>query len=210
MLIESVENLDVYFEHFAALVHEKESAVLTGDLTPSHCALNSDQLKVIDSAFARRGIQVKAIQLVRDPIERIISTARMVIRNEKNRPPLLHEEIALIDEHFDNQAVKIRSDYRAVRESASRVFGDRFFECFYEELFNSNKRKELCLFLGIPYIRPDLGKFVNKSRTENAIPDRIRQKLFDVVADQYEYYIDVFGEEKIKSIWSGYLWANSR
>jgi hypothetical protein len=201
--IDFVEDIDGYFDHFAALAHGAEGAVLTGDLTPSHCALQSDAMRAVDRAFAERGIEVRAVQLVRDPVERIISMARMVIRNEKGRPALLHEEVALINEHVGSESVRIRSDYKSTREAASRVFGDRFLHCFYEELFSETKLDELCAFLGIPYAAPDFGKFVNVSRTDNRLPEECRLRIFGSVADQYRYYTDEFGEDRIRSVWPG-------
>ena len=55
---------------------------LTGDITPSYALLSAGTLKEINTNFQERGIPVKPVFLMRDPIERLISSQRMKLRKQ--------------------------------------------------------------------------------------------------------------------------------
>ena len=55
---------------------------LTGDITPSYALLDAPTLGSIRNNFAERGIAVKPVFLMRDPIERFISSRRMKLRKQ--------------------------------------------------------------------------------------------------------------------------------
>lgn len=55
---------------------------LTGDITPSYALLSAATLGEIRDAFTQRGIPVRPVFLMRDPIERLISSQRMKLRKQ--------------------------------------------------------------------------------------------------------------------------------
>ena len=60
---------------------------LTGDITPSYALLSAETLGEIKTNFEQRGIPVKPVFLMRDPLERLISSQRMKLRKQGLRDP---------------------------------------------------------------------------------------------------------------------------
>jgi hypothetical protein len=50
---------------------------VTGDITPDYAGLNRNILEAIREKFSREGVNVKALILMRDPVERCFSAVRM-------------------------------------------------------------------------------------------------------------------------------------
>ena len=55
---------------------------LTGDITPSYALLSAATLGEIRDAFTQQGIPVRPVFLIRDTIERMISSQRMKLRKQ--------------------------------------------------------------------------------------------------------------------------------
>jgi hypothetical protein len=70
-----------YYDYFASLLR-RPGIQLTGDITPSYSALSVGTLKDIKANFEQRQIGLRPVFLMRDPIERIISSQRMQLRKQ--------------------------------------------------------------------------------------------------------------------------------
>jgi hypothetical protein len=116
--------------------------------------------------------------LMRDPIERIVSSLRMQ-RRKQGLQDSAGEIQALRDlcrERPDR--INLRSDYGHTLTALQDSFGLK--QCFiatYEQLFHRNCWAELCRFLGVRYQEPQWEQRVNVSRTDTDLPEELLKQL---------------------------------
>jgi hypothetical protein len=72
--------LDHYLRYFSTQFEQNPDAVLTGDITPGYCMMSQSALKQTKSRLEDTGYRVKALFLMRDPVERCFSALRMAYR----------------------------------------------------------------------------------------------------------------------------------
>ena len=167
-----------YYDYFAWLLLRPRlqnlQVTLTGDITPSYALLDVPTLDSIRNNFAERGIAVKPVFLMRDPIERFISSRRMKLRKQGLRDATaeakaLRHAVAKLRER-----PTLRSSYASTLEALEASFGlDRCFVATFETLFTPATYDSLCQFLNIPYLEPAWQRKVNVSATANPVPDDV-------------------------------------
>ena len=189
----------LYFAYFADLLRQPGVAV-TGDITPSYCDLPADVLRRIRDDFAGRGIVVRPVFLMRDPVMRLNSLARMMLKNKKVQPS--HDEEIAQMAKLCGRDDDFRSDYRKTVETLEAAFGTDVFFGFYEELFAPGTIAALCAFLGIDFLEADYGKKVNVSKTDNRLSDEDIQRFARHYADQYAFCAERFGRERLTTLWT--------
>ena len=142
---------------------------LTGDITPSYALLSAGTLKEIKTNFQERGIPVKPVFLMRDPIERLISSQRMKLRKQGLRDAAT--EVTTLRKRVA-KGRGLRSNYGQTLDALDHAFGlNHCFIGLFETLFTATTYAELCRFLEIPYLEPAWGEKVNVSATATVIPD---------------------------------------
>ena len=77
-----------YFDYFASRLKPPRIR-LTGDITPSYAGLSAESYQRIQKAFAQRGVQTRAVFIMRDPVERFLSQQRMQLRKRGLLTPCL-------------------------------------------------------------------------------------------------------------------------
>ena len=75
-----------HYDYFCSLL-SRPHIRLTGDITPSYSCLSTDTLTTIEREFTKRMIPVRPVFLMRDPIERVISSQRMKLRKRGQKDP---------------------------------------------------------------------------------------------------------------------------
>ncbi|MEM8906266.1 MAG: hypothetical protein AAGD05_00350 [Bacteroidota bacterium] len=206
-LVAFTNDVDLYFDFFAGLLERKSNIKLTGDLTPSHSLLEEKDLSEIRVKVTSRGIGIRALQIVRDPIERVISASRHKFRVAGVQPSLTDEVIALYND-LDSPSDELRTRYKYVDMTARQVFADDYSLIFYEEMFNKTTLSKICEFLNIKPIDFDLDVKINASRIENRIPADVKRAIFLKYREIYEYFCDLYGYERMAKIWDGYEFFN--
>ena len=166
-----------YYDYFTSLLR-RPGIQLTGDITPSYSALSPLTLQEILANFEQREISVRPVFLMRDPIERIISSQRMQLRkqNQLNHDTEVNALRQLCIERPER--VTLRSDYGHTLMALSQIFDPS--ACFidlYERLFTPESWQRLCDVLNVPYEVPDWEQQVNVSRTDTSIPDDVMAEL---------------------------------
>ena len=166
-----------YYDYFTSLLR-RPGIQLTGDITPSYSALSPLTLQEILANFEQREISVRPVFLMRDPIERIISSQRMQLRkqNQLNHDAEVDALRQLCMERPER--VNLRSDYGHTLMALSQIFDPS--ACFidlYERLFTPESWQRLCDVLNVPYEEPDWEQQVNVSRTDTSIPDDVMAEL---------------------------------
>ena len=168
-----------YYNYFAWLLRRPRrpgrSVCLTGDITPSYAVLSAETFQSIHNQFQQRGIPVRPVFLLRDPIERIISSQRMKLRKQGQRDAAT--EVASLRKRVD-KGQGLRSSYSQTLEALDQSFGlEHCFIGLFETLFQQDTYTALCDYLAIAYQEPDWQEKVNASATANLIPDDLLAAL---------------------------------
>ena len=166
-----------YFDYFASRLKPPQIR-LTGDITPSYAGLSAESYQRIKQAFAQRGVQTRALFIMRDPVERFLSQQRMQLRKRGLLTPA-HEF-----EHLNKASLKLlkrdspRNDYPATLDALRDGFAEsEVFIGLYETLFAPAAHRELCGYLGIPEQIPDMSQRVNASHATTSVPQEVLQRL---------------------------------
>ncbi|GGX67876.1 hypothetical protein GCM10007385_41360 [Tateyamaria omphalii] len=152
-------NPERYFDYFAAQL-DRSDVHLTGDLTPSYAGLPHHVLAQIRDGFAARGIAVKVIFLMRDPVSRCLSAARMyrrLGRNIEGYDARLPETMAL-DAFLTSPDAALRTRYDRTDRRLRSVFADdMLYVGLYETMFREEELRRLGDFCNVPF-RPEFVK----------------------------------------------------
>jgi len=190
-----------YYDYFYNLL-SKPHINLTGDITPSYSCLSANTLTTIKREFTQRGIPIRPVFLMRDPIERVISSQRMKLRKRGQKDPskeieALRSLVNKLPERFS-----IRSNYAHTLGALDEAFGhENCFISFYETLFTQENYANLCKFLDINYQEPRWGQKINVSATDTQIPEDILEQLGLWQSPIYHAVKNQLPNVNIESIW---------
>jgi hypothetical protein len=180
---------DYYFSYFDKLMRGEK--VISADITPSYSGLKAQRLEYLKNKFFEKGIDIKIIILVRDPLSRIKSAVRFNLdRGDYSEGIKLNEtdfESALI-QYYDTEHCLIRTKYENIIAEAESVFtSDSIYIGFYENMFEKIEVERLSKFLQVEP-KFDFAK-VKVNKTRNAISDTFADlKVKAYYADTYEYF----------------------
>jgi hypothetical protein len=176
-----------YFDYFAGLL-QRPGIRLTGDITPSYGALPAEALREIRAGMEARGATVRAIFLMRDPVERSHSAVRMHKRDRRNREgvDIRLDDDAALRRYVAGEEARLRGDYARTLAVIDAVFAsDEVFFGFYETIFTEGEVRRLSAFFGV---QPDLDFVANKvnvsARGGALAPETVRA-VQQVFADTY-------------------------
>jgi len=195
-------DLNLYYDYFCARLFSNDIKV-TGDLTPAYCALSVNTLQHIKANFQEKGIKVKPIFLIRDPVDRLYSQTKMQFRNF-NIEPTIDEIIEIMHANITSKVTILRSNYELTISSLVKVFGDDFFLAFYETLFTPETIKDLCTFLEIEFVSADYKTKQNFSKVNFELPTQVRNELMVEYKSTYYFVGNYIGQDKLKQIWKHY------
>lgn len=192
-----------YYDYFAGLL-EQDDFSLTGDITPSYCALPVSVLTEIRDEFARRGVRVKVVFLMRDPVERCISAVKHVLRQPgesfTGRCHFAGDGETVLRELYASPAFAMRGRYDQTLEHLEQVFAPEDIGLFfYETLFQEATVKQLCDFLGLPFLPADSDFKVNASDNEIGVGQALRSEVQRFYQPVYERF-----SVQAKDLWQGY------
>ncbi len=174
--IQSPERYTDYFQWLLTRPRVRKAQILlTGDITPSYALLSAETLQSIKTSFEQRGIAVKPVFLMRDPIERLISSQRMKLRKQGLRDAA--SEIQSLRKRV-RKGGSMRSNYSQTIDALDQAFGlEHCFIGLFETLFHADTFAKLCRYLEIPYQEPAWTEKVNVSATANVIPDDLLAEI---------------------------------
>ena len=172
-----IANPERYFDYFASRLKPARIR-LTGDITPSYAGLSTESYRRIEQAFSQRGVQTRAVFIMRDPVERFLSQQRMQLRKRGLLTP--EHEI----EHLNKASLKLlkrdspRNDYPATLDALRDGFAaSQVFIGLYETLFTADNHRALCRCLNIPEQTPNGSHRVNASQATTSVPAELLQRL---------------------------------
>ena len=196
---------DRYYDYFQWLLKRSwpnKQIQLTGDITPSYSALSHEVLTIIKQEFAKRDIIVLPVFIMRDPIERIISSQRMKLRKQKIRSSDAEIKALRLLAKKRPERIRIRSDYAHTLRSLNQSFGlDECHVGIFETLFKKESHAQLCDYLRIPYQEPAWNEHVNVSATNTLIPEDLLYELGAWQRPAYEAACQALPSTNFSEVW---------
>ncbi|MBE9635519.1 sulfotransferase family protein [Salipiger mangrovisoli] len=176
---------ETYFDYFAALL-ARPGITRTGDITPSYAALPPETLALIRDGFARRGITVKAIFSMRDPVDRLRSHMRMEMAKDR----LTSEEgnAAPLRAFYATEEAAARSRYDRTIAAIEQAFApeDRYL-CLFEDLFGPEGIAALSGFAKVPCDPSQGGQAVNaRAKGAGTLPEALLAEIAAHYRPAYE------------------------
>lgn len=172
-----------YERYFDGLVDDM--TWLTGDISPSYMILDAVRLREVRTRLENRGFKVKVTFLMRDPVERCWSGARMRKRNRDKGFETL-SDAAAVQTIFRTEGVAARTRYDRTIAAVDQVFDpEDVFMSLYEELFTPAQVDRLSAFLGVPANHDMISQRFNQTQRDGELDEKI-------IAEIKEYFSDVY------------------
>jgi hypothetical protein len=190
-----------YFDYFSGLL-APEQIRLTADITPAYAALPVARLSMIRAGFEARAVRPVAVYLVRDPVERIWSAARMDMRRRGAEAPEAPE--TRIAHMYKHPMYADRTRYDVTMDALEAAFPrEAVFYGLYERLFSVETLAPLCEFLDIDFHEPDLDRQVNVSPKSQgaALPEDTVRTMARHFAPVYDAVQRRFPELDLAELW---------
>jgi len=174
-------NPESYFDYFTSRLRQ-DGVDLTGDITPSYAMLEQDVFERIDTEFRQRDVTVFPIFLMRDPVYRLQSMARMSLRG-RAQAATKADEITKMERLLRQEGAVKRGQYPETIRTLYAVFGrERVHLDLYETVFTDAAARRLSDFLGLDLGPPPVSEKKNVSKTDN-----------DLTEDEYWHFRERLG-----------------
>lgn len=190
-----------YFDYVEVLLKKN---LFSYDITPAYSSLSIDLLKFIKKNINNRGINLKIVFLMREPVNRLISMCQMFLMHN-NKDPLLKSNLITMINKFTNQPKFInyernRSNYRKIYSKLRDVFDqNELFFGFYENFYKLKLHKDFEKFLGLNLNHKKIKKVdFKETKKIKFLPSEI-ETLKEYYKDNY-----VFVKKKFPNIYP--LW----
>lgn len=168
----------------------------TGDITPSYSALSCECFRNLYRKIKSIDAKMKCVFLMRDPVERCWSAARMT---QKNAAEKINAE-AFLKSYYQNHQYQIRTRYENTCKNLLNSFNkDELYFGFYETMFYDDEIQRLSYFLGVPVNYEFRDKYFNASPAKE-ISSNLRDEIKYFYKETYEYCFLNF--EQTKLIWN--------
>ena len=198
-------DLDIYFEYFAGLLYSRQAIGITGDFTPTHLLLTKSVIEEVVARFSLKGVKVKLLFLMRDPLEQYWSGIRMNRRNAVNGSLFSRLKLLLIPEivhmciNLFNPYYRMQHRYEIPLKNLAYFNSKDILVLNQEQLSRPDLNKKLADFLEISMEDFLLGKKNVTQRTLKSLPDWF-QRLFVLTRwKTYSYCLSSYPE--IYKLW---------
>jgi hypothetical protein len=156
-----LQDTERYFDYFTGLL-QGDGIRLTADITPGYAALPVTRFAMIRDGFEKRRVRPLAAYLLRYPVERVWSAARMDMQRRGEDAP--QDPETRIGHMYKHPMYADRTRYDLTMDALEEAFPrESVWYGFYERLFTVATLAPLCEFLGIDFHEPDFGRQVNVS-----------------------------------------------
>lgn len=199
-----IDNVEHYFDYFDYTFIKNDHIDAVGDITPNYALLKEKTFTLIREGLEMRGFEVKVFFLMRDPVERAWSAARMRQRNMNDDKKETFDQFAFMEKAINDGAMSYKSQYEKTIHELEKTFKqEQIYYGFYESLFDKSSFQAIKKFLNIPLDAFDASQVFNASPKSNSLPMELNQKLVKHFQPTYNFISDRHGE-KIKQLWQGY------
>ena len=188
-----------YFDYFERCLKEIDCD-LTADITPSYSGLSEQTFKYIKDEFNKRGVAVKVIFLMREPVTRLLSAHRMYFRKQ-GKTIEKNSILRNMKSNIGTGNEEIRSNYRNTYTNLINVFDeDELFFSFYETIFTSDELNRLSNFLNTDQTIFNTNEKINTTK-ETIKMEKVDIEMFkEHFIDRYEFVKTHFSKD-IYNIW---------
>ena len=132
-----IDNVDHYFNYFDYLYLRNENIDAVGDITPNYALLKTKTFALIRKGLESRGFDVKVFFLMRDPVEREWSLARMKQRNMDDRKKEKFDQFKYMEKITQDGFTSYKSQYdKTIKQLEGAFEKNNIYYGFYESLFN--------------------------------------------------------------------------
>ncbi|HRK48115.1 MAG TPA: hypothetical protein PK324_20950, partial [Nocardioides sp.] len=152
--------------------------------------------------FEDRGVRPVAAFLLRDPVERVWSAARMDVRRRGAEGT--EDPETWISRMYVRPMYADRTRYDLTMAALEQAFPrSAIFYGFYERLFSADTLRPLCELLGIDFHEPDVDRQVNVSpKAEGAtLPEETRRTIARHFAPVYDAVQLRFPDLDLSALW---------
>ncbi|MEQ8699689.1 sulfotransferase [Bauldia litoralis] len=180
---------DYYLAYFRSRLRPNHRVL--GEISPSYSILSADELAYVRSFLPWR---TKAVFLMRDPVERIWSQAKMQAKKATGRGGE-GDAYDLFGKSVQRRKYLERTEYTSTVKNLRASFApEDVFIGFYETLFDDAEVARLATFLGLDDLVFDASANPNKSadlrKPDKAEWDKVRAALAEV----YDFVFTEFGD----------------
>lgn len=199
----------IFYGEFFANILKHPKTLITGDFTPNYCALDDNQFKYIFDITAQHNLNTHVIYFVRDPVERIISYARMAYKfrmheGKKINPNADFNEFT--EKIFLSNSSKSVSNYQKTITTLSKCFAEsRLHFGIYETMHTTAEINRLSQFLDI---KPDYSiadqRINSTSQVKLNISEKLRSDIREYYRIQFEFCREFFKMPNLASYWKNY------
>lgn len=180
-----------YESYFKSLI--KNNVRITGDITPSYCALSHDNFLEIKNRLERVGFLVKVIFIMRDPVNRCWSASKMMHRDAEQ----------YFEKHYNSLQFQIRTKYEITLEQLDKTFApNNLYIGIYESMFEDSNILKLSKFCNVDFNPNFRVQRFNSTRSQELDPE-LGARCYEFYKPTYDYIEKRFPE--IKSLWSAHL-----
>lgn len=180
---------DGFYENYFSWL-ARGRTYITGDITPGYAGLQTEQIQRVYDRFEGKGFRVKAIFLMRDPVERCWSAIRHHYRTSKSdRSQIDHsgqlEHLCMV---LRSPAYVSRSRYDRTVVNLEECFPpeDLYFG-LYETMFEPAELQRLSKFVGIASDASKVNQRVNVSPKQGEISPDMVAKIKETYAEVYNF-----------------------
>ncbi len=186
-----------YENYFRSLI--LNDVTLTGDITPSYGLLRAAHFKEIKQRLENAGFAVRVVFLMRDPVERCWSAARMGFRDaEAKGTTLSHaQKIREFVEFYGVRMNAERTRYDRTVHALTRAFHKKDVHFgIYEEMFDQAEIQRLSEFLGVSANVEMRDTRFNESPAAE-LPESIVNECRNFFSGVYEFCFDRFPQTRL-------------
>ncbi len=173
-----------YFSYFDSLL---TPGSCSADITPTYSGLPREVYAEIREGILKKGIKIKVVFLMREPISRLISSTKMHFRLQEEG----FDRNAFIDKMHRlrvNGMDDIRSQYAECCTNLENVFSkSELFFGFYETMFEPNQITRLANFLELDPEIFDQTQRINVSDADFLLKENEWQELRNHYDDRYQF-----------------------
>jgi len=184
-----------YENYFKSLLTDQIN--VTGDISPSYCGLSYRNFLDIKQRIESAGFDLKVVFILRDPVERCWSQAKMGAFRKNER-----DWSIFFKDNFKTLPYKYRTEYDKSIPVLEKVFDkDHLFIVLYEEMFTIEKLKQLSAFCGVDY---DLSFRNKKFMQTNYYPiqETLAEECYNFYYKTYMAMYEKFPQTK--TLWKNY------
>lgn len=202
-------DLEVYACAFRQHLEQQPNTSVCADITPAYALLEANNLKRLRLALEAHQFQVRALFVMRDPLERIWSQVRM----HRAKGAAIDQDPYQSDQHgiedmFRRRYVAKRTRYSVTVQQLEQVFHPKDLQLIlYEQMFNDDFSTRLSEWLGKPFEPLQLKERIHSTPKREELTAAIQSEVVNHYSDVYAWAEKRFGAH-IRQLWNGYKWLS--